>query len=421
MPWPWQKTTKPANPEERAPAEWGSSAIPAPGSSSAVGYYTYTNRYVTPDIAVGLPAVGASVRLIANTLASLPLIVYKGEGPDRERAWNLPIYRLLHDQPNADQSRFDWISDIVSCIELCGNAFLQKVKDRRGQVVEMHVLDPNAVRVHRSRDTGEKQFDVQIDGKTQSGLTTSDILHIRGYSMTGSLIGISTISQHKHALGLALAAEEYAGRAYANDGTPGLAITIPGSLGRQQSDEMRRLWAEGHVGLSNTRKPAILTNGATLSKVTMTPADVEVIEAMKYGVEQVARIFNIPPTMLGIQGPASSQTAEEESIRFARYCLFPRASRIEQALRADVDLFPANRDLMPEFLMDGLMRADTISRMHGYFFLRSAGVVTPNELRAMENLPPLDAPGANEIQMTPVGGAPNHGAGGDNLPPAGQK
>jgi HK97 family phage portal protein len=411
--WPWTKRDAPAV-EERA-TEWGTSAIPLPGAGMpGPGFYAHTGRYVSAENAMGLPAVGAAIRLISETIASLPLVCYRGEGADRARAYDSPNYRLLHDRPNSEQSAFEFWGDVASSIETTGNAFIQKLR-ARGRVEELLVLDPNFVRVYRDRETGEKKFDVLVDQKRYEGFSTSEILHIRGYTLRGGLVGISPIAEHRHALGVALAAEEFAGRAYANDATPGLAIKVPGNLGRQQAMEMLSVWQTTHAGIHNARKPAVLTNGADIATLSMSLADAELIEAMRFSVEQVARIFRIPPAMLGAPNAATNQTAEEESLRFVRYCLLPRLRRIEMALRADDDLFPTG-DLTPEWLVDGLLRADTATRYAAYVQARQAGWLSANEIRAFENLPPIS--GGDEVQQTPVGGAPNLQPGGGGPSPA---
>ena len=403
MAWPWQKKEEAPAPEERASAEWGSSAIPLPGMGGG-GFYAYTGRYISAETASGLSAVGSAVRLVSETIGSLPAMVYKGDETNRERAIGSWQYELIHDRPNMEQSAMEFWTDVAACIEFAGNAYIQKIKAGT-RVLEMQVLDPSTVRVYRDKETGEKRFDVTVEGKHYNGMGTTEILHIRGFSVRGGLVGVSPIAEHKQALGVALAAEEYAGRMYANDATPGLAVTVPGNLGRQQAQEMLQVWNATHQGMANAGKPAILTNGATLNKLGMTMADAELIASRRYGVEEVARIFRIPPAMLGVESRASNISAEEESLRFVRYGLMPRLRRIEMALRADDDLFPAGSNLEPEWLVDGLLRADTQVRYAAYVQARQAGWLSANEIRALENYPPVD--GGDQVQQTPVGGAPN--------------
>lgn len=405
MAWPWQKKEEPAGSEQRASGEWGSSAIPLPGmGATGGGFYAYTGRYVSPETASGLAAVGAAVRLISETIGSLPLLVYRGDGADRSRAIGDWQYNLLHNRPNLEQSAMEFWCDVSACLEFTGNAYIQKLKTG-SRVQELQVIDPYGVRVYRDKDSGEKRFDVTVDGKTYGDLGTSDILHVRGFTLRGGLQGVSPISEHRQALGVALAAEEFAGRSYANDATPGLAITVPGNLGRQQAQEMLGVWNSTHQGLHNAARPAVLTNGASLERLGMTLADAELVNSRRYGVEEVARIFRIPPAMLGVPNAGTNQSAEEESLRFVRYGLMPRLRRIEMALRADDDLFPDTSPLEPEWLVDGLLRADTQTRYDAYVKARQAGWLSANEIRALENYPPIT--GGDEVQMTPVGGAPN--------------
>lgn len=397
--WPWQpaEEPKPEQPEERA--EWGSSAIPLPG----MGYFSLTGRTVNPDTATGLPAVTAAIRLVAESIASMPIIVYEGTGPTRGRAYDSEQYRLLHDAPNADQSPFDFLSDVSTSLEGFGNAYVQKIK-RNGRVVELVPLDPEAVYVHRDKETRERRYDVMVDGKRVTNLTPSDILHIRGMTMRGGLIGMSPIQVHRNALGNAIALNDFVSRYFANDASPGLAIKIPGTITSQQAKSILEVWQSTHGGVMNSHRPAVLASGAELDKVPVTLEDALVIEAQQFSVREVARIFNVPPSLLGADGSATAASASEEADRFVRFSLGPRIRRIEMALRADPDLF-GGTDLFPEFLADSLLRPDTATRYQAYLLGKQAGWLSTNEIRELENRPPVE--GGDQVQITPVGGAPN--------------
>lgn len=396
--WPWQREeAAPPQAEERA--EWGSSAIPLPG----MGYFSLTNRVINPDTATGLPAVTAAIRLVAESIASMPLMVYEGSGPTRGRAYASEQYRLLHDAPNADQSPFDFISDVVTALEGFGNAYVQKVK-RNGTVVELVPLDPEAVYVYRDKDTRERRYDVMVDNKRVQGLTPGDILHVRGMTMRGGLLGMSPIQVHRNALGNAIAISDFVSRYFANDASPGLALKIPGTITSQQAKQILEIWQQSHGGVMNSHRPAVLASGAELDKVPINLEDALVIEAQQYNVREVARIFNVPPSLLGAEGAATAASAAEEADRFIRFSLGPRLRRIELALRADPDLF-GGTDLFPEFLADALLRPDTATRYQAYLLGKQAGWLSTNEIRELENRPPVD--GGDQVQITPVGGAPN--------------
>jgi HK97 family phage portal protein len=403
--WPWSKAEAPKTEQAEERAEWGSSAIPLPG----IGYLAATNRIVSPDAAAGLPAVGAAIRLVSESIASMPFMVYDGSGPTRGRATGSEQYRLLHDAPNKDQSPFDFISDVVCAVEGFGNAYVQKVK-RNGRVVELVPLDPEAVFVYRDKETRERRYDVIVGGERVRGLTPADILHVRGMTLRGGLLGMSPIQVHRNALGNAAAISDFVSRYFANDASPGLALKIPGTITSQQAKAILEIWRETHGGVMNSHRPAILASGAELDKVPINLEDALVVEAQQFGIREVARIFNVPPSLLGAEGAATASSASEEADRFLRFSLGPRLRRIELAFRADPDLF-GGTDLFPEFLIDALLRPDTATRYTAYVAARQAGWLSANEIRELENRPPVE--GGDDIQVTPVGGAPNPQGGGE--------
>ena len=373
--------------------------IPLPGAN----YATWTGTYMRDDQAAGLPAVGAAVRLISESIASLPCLVYEGSGPDRRKANDTTQWELLHERPSMDCTPFDLFSDIAACIETRGNAFLQKVRDARGRVVELIVIDPDAVRVYRSADTREKTFDIQAGQTQYTGLTSTDILHVRGMTLRGGIRGISPIELHRNSIAMSYAVQEYVGRYFQNDASPGLVIKIPGSLSNQQARQILEVFSANHAGLSNSHKPGILAGGADLEQVRVNLSDTTAIEAQRFGVFEVARMFNVPPTLLGAFESTFRATADEAAA-FLKFCLGPRLRRIESALRADPDLF-GGTDLYPEFKVDALLRSDTAERYTAYKVARQAGWLSANEVRELENYPSV--PDGDNVQQTPVGGAPN--------------
>lgn len=384
--------------------EFGSSAIPMPSQN----VIAYTGRPVTPDEAIGLPAVGAAIRSIAEIIGSLPMLVYQRDRNQRQRATDSYQYQLLHDAPNADQSPFDFFSDIAACIETNGNAVVQKIKDQRGRVVELLIIDPDYIQIRRDKD-GQKVIDVNIgNGNRIEGLTSADVIHIRGFTLKGGLVGLSPIQAHRNALGNAMALQEYQGRFWRNDATPGLVIKVPGQLGKQQAAQVLQVWSDTHGGLTNAHRPAILAGGAELDRI---PAfDAEWVDTHRLNVLDVARIYRVPPWLLAVENSTlPGQNPEQDSLRFLLYSMGPRLRRIELALRSDQDLFGVSSNLFPEFLVDSLLRTDTKERYDSYKAARQAGWLSPNEIRALENYPPVEQPGADDIQLTPVGGAPNPG------------
>ena len=377
--------------------------IPLPGAN----YATWSGMYLSDDQAAGLPAVGAAVRLISESIASLPCLVYEGNGPDRRKAVTSSQWELLHERPSMDCTPFELFSDISACIETRGNAFVQKVRDLRGRVVELIVIDPDAVRVYRSAETREKKFDIQAGQTQYEGLTSTDILHVRGMTLRGGIRGISPIELHRNSIAMSYAVQEYVGRYFQNDAAPGLVIKIPGTLSNQQARQILEVFSANHSGLGNAHKPGILAGGADLEQVRVNLSDTTAIDAQKFGVREVARMFAVPASLIGAD-EGTSRSVDDEAASFLKFCLGPRLRRIESALRADPDLF-GGTNLYPEFTVDALLRSNTSERYTAYVAARQAGWLSANEIRELENYPTV-ADGDN-VQQTPVGGAPNPVAG----------
>jgi HK97 family phage portal protein len=379
--------------------EFGSSVIPPPG----FGYSAFSGIPVTADRTFGLPAVIAAVRLIATLTATMDLGVYRGTGGDKETAEDSWQDKLL-DQPNSEQSQFDFISDVAAGPEGYGNAFVEKVKFR-GEVVELIPRDPDYVRVRR--DGGRKVFDVSVDGRTRRNLTPAQILHVRGFTTSGYLSGFSPITLHRNALGTALALEEFQGRYFANNAEPGGAIVMPGSTTKTRALEILDLWSASHGGVSNAGKPGILSGGATWQTIGISLVDAQFVEAQKFTVEQIARIFGVPQDLIGgalDRGVAA--TAEQVGLRFLSFFLMPRLKRIEMAFAADLDLF-AQTDVYPKFVTDDLLRADALTKAQVQHMQIQSGVLLADEARAEMGLPPLPD-GVGQIPLvTPVGAGPN--------------
>jgi HK97 family phage portal protein len=377
--------------------------IPLPGAN----YATWSGMYLSDDQAAGLPAVGAAVRLISESIASLPCLVYEGNGPDRRKAVTSSQWELLHERPSLDCTPFELFSDISACIETRGNAFLQKVRDLRGRVVELIVIDPDAVRVYRSAETREKKYDIRAGQTQYEGLTSTDILHVRGMTLRGGIRGISPIELHRNSIAMSYAVQEYVGRYFQNDAAPGLVIKIPGTLSNQQARQILEVFSANHSGLGNAHKPGILAGGADLEQVRVNLSDTTAIDAQKFGVREVARMFAVPASLIGAD-EGTSRSVDDEAASFLKFCLGPRLRRIESALRADPDLF-GGTNLYPEFKVDALLRSNTSERYTAYVAARQAGWLSANEIRELENYPTV-ADGDN-VQQTPVGGAPNPLAG----------
>lgn len=365
---------------------------------------------VNVDTAAGLPTVSDALRLIAESIAMVPCIVYSGDPLERERARETWQWTLLHEQANDDNSAYDFFCDVATSLETDGNAYIWKMKVDPRRVEALWVLDPQQVQVKRD-ERNRKVFEVVMNGRPER-FTADTILHIRGWTTKpGSDTGVSTIGLHREALGRALATEEFESRFYKNGAHSGLAIQVQGRPATKDVEEMRQWFMDKHSGLSNAHKPAILYNGATVEQLGLSLEDAQFIESRRFTVEEMARMLRI--SAVGMLAPIENARTNDDFERFLKVDLAPRFRRIEMALKSDPDLFGTS-DLFPEFLADAVLRPDIKTRYEAYRQARQGGWMTPNDIRRLENLPPAD--GGDDIQVTPVGGAPNAGAGAAAVP-----
>jgi len=381
-------------------AEFGTSAVPSPVSRVAGSL----GMNVTSAQAIGLPAVIACIRLVAETIGAMPLKIYSG--PNREQAKDSTQYRLLHDRPNADQTGFDFVCDIAASIEGFGNAYIHKIRSR-GQVVELRCVPASMVRVHQDPDSGTLLYDIRLPNGELKGLTRADVLHIRGFSAAGRLVAPSPVEQHRETLGTTIALTRFHNAFFSNDARPGVVLKMPNTMTKEQARETADLWDDQHAGAGSAHRTAVLGGGADVVTLPISLVDAEFIASQRFGMEQIARIFNVPTDL--ISPPTQrSLSSDEVAEHFLKFHLAPRLRRIEQAFQADQQLFgPKAGDMRVEFLADAILRPSTSARYEAYLKGRQAGWMSANQIRELENMPRVDQPGADDLQATPVGGAPN--------------
>lgn len=369
--------------------------------------YGYSPVPVTRDSAIGLPAVGRAISLVAETIASLPLRVYQGFDADKRLRRDVWQHGLLNEMPGmGDFTAFDLISDIAACVEASGNAFVQKVK-AAGQVVALIVIDPARVEVYR--ENGEKRFRMFDEQGRQQIYGTGTILHIRGFTVNGSDLGLSPISQHRQRIGSASAQEQYVGRFYGQGVGKKVALQFPGPVTPDQLKMALGTFAANNSGLAQSHYPAVVTNGAQVVDIGVSLDDAQYVESEKMNLVQVAHIFKLPPKFLTGEGDLN----EWDFISLHQVGLAPRLKRIAQAFHTDADIFP-DRALYPEFDVRELVRTDAKTKSMVEHQQIQDGSKLIDEARAERGeapLPPIpDDPAATPgkvPQLTPVGGAPN--------------
>lgn len=350
------------------------------GSSTA-------GKSVTAKTAIQMSTVYACVRVIAETIASLPLHVRQEDGKGSKKATDHPLYRILHDEPNTEMTSFVLREVMLSHLLLWGNSYCQIVRNGRGHILGLYPLLPDQMQVGRD-SAGKLTYDYSTrDGKVVR-LRPEDVLHIPGLGFDG-IMGYSPIALEKNAIGLGLAAEEYGSKFFSNGATPSGVLTHPNTV--KDPKRLRESWNAAYGGSSNSGKVAILEEGMQFSRISMPNNEAQFLETRKFQVSEICRIYRVPPHLVGDLEHATFSNIEHQSISFAMHTIRPWLVRIEQAM---------NRALFPEkekgvfyiqFNLDGLMRGDYKSRMEGYAIGRQNGWLSTNDIRELENMNPVSA------------------------------
>ncbi len=295
--------------------------------------FTASGVPVTTETAVGLPALGRGIRLVAGLAASLDLSVYEGENADKRLRED--VYPAdLFDRPYEGMSCFDWLYDIFAGLEATENMVLLKLKSK-GRVTELQPIPMDWVRITVDQRTGEKRFDIVGQTGQIITLTTADVLHIRGHTPYGGPIGVSRIWQHRDPTGSMLAAYRFEGAFFRNNARPDLAIIFPQGVTKDQANQWRDEWQSQYGGTENAGKPLPLGGGATIQPIPVSMSDAQFLESKKYGLEEIGRIMDIDLEMLGATVPRPNKA--ESLDFFLRVQMGPRLRRVEHAFLADTE------------------------------------------------------------------------------------
>lgn len=357
---------------------------------------------VTDDSALSLSAVWACVNLLAGTIASLPLMVYRTDRQGRRVvARDHQLYRVLHDSPNYDQTAVDFWEFVSAAVELWGNAYA-RIERRDGAVSGLHPVAPALVNVRRLT-SGAIEYRWTEDGK-QYVETDQTMLHIRGFG-GNPLGGMSTLHFGRHAFSLARATDRSAAGMFKNGLRPSGVLTFESWLTSEQRELAERKLTEKFLGAMNAGRPLILEGGTKWSQLTISPEDAQMLESRGFSVEEICRFFGVPPFMVGHTEKTTSWGTglEQQTLGFQKFTLRRRLKRIEQALEKQL-LTPQDRaeGVTIEFNLEGLLRGDSAARAAFYQSGLQNGWATINEVRALENLPPVEGGDVPRMQMQNV-------------------
>ena len=290
---------------------------------------------VTPDSAMRTAAVHACVRVLAETVSQLPLKVFENtiQG-DVVEAPNHPLWDLLHDQPNSWQTSFEWLESKMKHLALRGNAFDLIKPGPRGFADTIEPLHPDRVRREQLANKVIIYHYTDLDGKVRK-LTQNEVMDFRGLSDDG-FNGHSPIAWARETIGLTLAAEAYGSRFFKNNARPSGILSHPGAMNQEAQDRFKKSWNESMMG-SKQGSTAIIEEGMKYQSITMTSEDAQFLETRQYQVTDIARIFRVPPHMIGDLTKATFSNIEQQSLEFVLYTMLPWLKRLEAVFRRDLD------------------------------------------------------------------------------------
>ena len=367
-----------------------------PQNRTAGSGYTFymggssAGKMVTERSAMQMTAVYSCVRILAEAVAGLPLHVYRyTKDGGKEKAIDHPLYLLLHDEPNPEMSSFVFRETLMTHLLLWGNAYAQIIRNGKNEIVALYPLMPNKMTVDRDENgqlyyTYYRGNDEAIKNKELAvTLRPSDVLHIPGLGFDG-LVGYSPIAMAKNAIGMAIACEEYGAKFFANGAAPGGVLEHPGTI--KDPQRVRESWQSTFGGSGNANKIAVLEEGMKYTPIGISPEQAQFLETRKFQINEIARIFRVPPHMVGDLEKSSFSNIEQQSLEFVKYTLDPWVIRWEQSIMRSLLLQEEKSDYFVKFNLEGLLRGDYQSRMNGYAIARQNGWMSANDIRELENL-----------------------------------
>lgn len=374
----FEKRSSPENPKTdlNCPGSWLDNLF---GGSHAAGVH------VTPENAISASTVFACVRLISETIASLPLVLYRTDGKTKEKATDHPAYWLVHNEPNQAMSSFQWLEVEQARLLLFGNSFSEIEKTAGEKLLSIWPLLPNStvpqikkgIKTHKTR---------RVDGSSVE-LPDEKVLHIPGFGING-LTGLSPVMTNKGTIGLTLAAQKFGESLYQNGVRPSGALKHPGKLSVEAQNNLRNSLNANFSG-ENAGKAMILAEGMDWVQLTMNLNDAQFLETRKFQVAEVARIFNVPPHMIADLEKATFSNIEQQSLEFVTYTIRSWLVRWERELNRKLLRTNERQTHFFKFLVDGLLRGDVKTRFEAYNLGRNMGIYTTNDILEKEDMNPV--------------------------------
>jgi len=365
---------------------------------------TTSGKAVTERSSMQMTAVYSCVRILSEAIAGLPLHTYQyTDDGGKEKVPSHPLYHLLHDEPNPEMTSFVFRETLMGHLLLWGNAYAQIIRNGNGEIIGLYPLMPNKMTVDRDSKgnlyylyTRTSEDSPSLSDASQVYLNPSDVLHIPGLGFDG-LVGYSPIAMAKNAIGMAIACEEYGAKFFANGAAPGGVLEHPGVV--KDPARVRESWNSVYQGSSNSHKVAVLEEGMKYQAIGIAPEQAQFLETRKFQINEIARIFRVPPHMVGDLEKSSFSNIEQQSLEFVKYTLDPWVVRWEQSMSRVLFTEKEKARFFLKFNVDGLLRGDYQSRMSGYATGRQNGWLSANDIRELENLDRISAEEGGDLYL----------------------
>lgn len=354
---------------------------------------------ITPETALAMSAVRACVTLLAESVAQLPCELYRRDkNGGRIRATDHPLYDVIHTQPNRKDTSFEYYEQQQGALGLEGNSFSLIERDGKGYVTELIPVNPKKVVVMKGPD-GMPYYHLPEVSET---LPMRMVHHVKYFSMDG-YIGTSPIQTNADVLGLGLAVEQHAAQMFARGTTMSGVIERPREAGAIKSqeaiDRLLAKWTDRYSGVRNAFSVAMLQEGMSYKALSQDNEKAQLLQSRQWTVNEICRLFKIPPHMIQSLEGATNNNIEHQGLQYVMYTLLAWLKRHEAAMMRDL-LLPSERsDLYIEFNVSSLLRGDQKSRYESYALGRQWGWLSVNDIRRMENLPPI---AGGETYLTPL-------------------
>lgn len=368
--------------------KWGSQPARDPIIRQWIGLNDASSAgvYVNPQNAMAVSAVYACVKVISETLAWLPLVLYRHDGAGKRPDVQNPLYRLLYSSPNSWQTSFEFREMMMGHLLLRGNAFAEKVSSPRRGIEQLIPLHPDRVQVFRQEGSG-RVYQYTSPAGEKRVLLPSEMFHVMGPGEDG-LVGMNPLQCQREAIGLAITAQEFGARLFGNGTHLGGVLYHPKHLSVEAHENLKKTWDQSYQGVKKAGKTAILEEGMTFQTLNMTALDAQFLESRKFSVAEIARIFRVPPHKIADLERSTNNNIEHQSLEFVTDTMMPWLVRWEQAILRDLISDPTQHFV--KFRVQALMRGDAISRSKFYVSMLQNGVMSPNEVRELEDLNPRE-------------------------------